>query len=304
LRGLGSYESSDCLPPTTRQPRLSLSGRYSADACLKSLPSDSLRIVVYSRAADIARNSDTVMDKDWIISEIKRTALENGGVALGVQKFQKVTGIKKTEWWIKHWRGWGEALKEAGFSPNKLNAAHDRTFLVICLAKLTRSIGRFPADVDLRLARKDDDAFPEHKTFRNLGLHHQRIALVRKYATEHEEYADILRFLPRLKEMEETPGKDVTTNTKTNEGFVYLGMLRIGSGKRYKIGKTNLVERRSTELSLQLPEKLELVHYIRTDDMSGIEAYWHRRFADKNTNGEWFDLSSDEVRAFKLRKFM
>ena len=83
-----------------------------------------------------------------------------------------------------------------------------------------------------------------------------------------------------------------------------MGMLKIDTKKCYKIGKTNLVERRNAELSLQLPAKLELVHYIKTDDMSGIEAYWHRRFADKNTNGEWFDLSSDEVRTFKSRKFM
>jgi hypothetical protein len=64
------------------------------------------------------------------------------------------------------------------------------------------------------------------------------------------------------------------------------------------------VERRRDQLSIQLPEDLELVHAISTDDAYGIEDYWHRRFAAKNTKGEWFALSREDVEAFKQRKFM
>ena len=52
----------------------------------------------------------------------------------------------------------------------------------------------------------------------------------------------------------------------------------------------------------QTPEKIKPIHYIETDDPSGIEAYWHNRFKSKNLNGEWFKLLAENVRAFKRWK--
>ena len=86
----------------------------------------------------------------------------------------------------------------------------------------------------------------------------------------------------------------------TEIGFVYL----LKCGKFYKIGKTNTAGRREYELAVQLPEKSKTVHVIRTDDPSGIEAYWHKRFETKRRNGEWFDLDALDVAAFKRWKAM
>jgi hypothetical protein len=83
-------------------------------------------------------------------------------------------------------------------------------------------------------------------------------------------------------------------------GTVYL----MKFGKHYKIGSTHSVGRREYEVALQLPEKVRLIHAIETDDPLGIEKYWHKRFESKRANGEWFNLTGEDITAFKRRKFM
>jgi hypothetical protein len=141
--------------------------------------------------------------------------------------------------------------------------------------------------------------FPNPKTFEKFGSKAALIERVCEYCRTHAGYDDVLSlcsgYTPRKKDVE-----DYREHSDEAFGFVYLTKF----GRSYKIGKTNAAGRRERELAIQLPEKSRTVHIIRTDDPSGIEAYWHKRFEEKRKNGEWFELDAKDVAAFRRRKFM
>jgi hypothetical protein len=70
------------------------------------------------------------MTRQHILDEIRRTAKENGGVPLGRDRFEQETGIRYTEWWGRLWSRWGDAVQEAGLTPNKLTDAYDNEELI------------------------------------------------------------------------------------------------------------------------------------------------------------------------------
>ncbi len=113
-----------------------------------------------------------------------------------------------------------------------------------------------------------------------------------------DEYSDIVHICSSLQLPDKLEGKKNENPPIT--GAVYL----LKSGRHYKIGRSNSIGRRHYELSIQLPEASKVIHSINTDDLIGIEAYWHNRFKSKRKNGEWFELSQEDIRAFKRRKFM
>ena len=106
-------------------------------------------------------------------------------------------------------------------------------------------------------------------------------------------YADVIALLPDVAPTVPM----VPAASTTREGFVYL----LKSGRYHKIGQTTSVPRRWAEIAGAAPDTVELVHYFKTDDAIGIEAYWHRRFAAQRHGGEWFTLHPQDVAAFKRR---
>ena len=214
------------------------------------------------------------MDKQHILDEIRRTAKANGGDPLGTQKFLRETGIKKADWHGKYWVRWGDALREAGLTPNRMAEAYQEEVLTENLISLTRKLGQFPVEGDLRMESRDDPEFPSHSAFNRLGSKKQRVLKVQEYCRTHEGFQDVLELCPDVVDRKQHPHE---TEVGTDEmGFIYL----IRSGHYYKIGRSNSSGRREYELAIQLPEHASKVHEIRTDDPVGIEAYWHNRFGN------------------------
>src|ERR1700690_2795236 len=117
--------------------------------------------------------------------------------------------------------------------------------------------------------------FPSEKTFRRLGSKTERVLTVAEYCRTHEGFQDVLALCPDVVDPKQRSRKK---DGGTEEiGFVYL----IKSGRYYKIGRSNSSGRREYELAIQLPERANKVHEIRTDDPIGIEAYWHSRRSEE-----------------------
>jgi hypothetical protein len=238
-------------------------------------------------------------ERDEIIAAIKRAAQAAGGVSPGWRRFANETGIRYTDWHGRYWTKWSDALVEAGLVPNELNPRIADDSIVRQYAELARELGRLPSFSDIRLRGRTDASMPNDKVFQRFGGKRELVAKVRDWCARNEEFQDVLTLCAHAEPVRTVAEDHSDGPARVAIGYVYL----IKSGRYYKIGKSNAVGRREREIALQLPEESKRLHTIETDDPSGIESYWHSRFAPKRKNGEWFALSADDVRAFKRRRF-
>jgi len=240
--------------------------------------------------------------KQRILDEIKRTAEENGGTPLGIDRFKEATGICKEDWYGIYWAKWSDSQVEAGFEPNRFGAeALDLDGMIEQIVSLTRALGQVPTKPECKMKERQDSKFPNVATIRRrLGTKVELIARARRFCATHDGWEDVAVILKKTEESlpkQGPPAKE--TGTGLTAGQVY--MLR--HNKVYKIGRSIDASRRYRDIRVQMPYETEEVHVIETDDTIGIEAYWHNRFREKRLEGEWFRLSAADVRAFKKRRF-
>ena len=244
------------------------------------------------------------MEKQFILNEIKRVADANGGKAPGQKRFGTLTGIQSHHWRGKHWTRWSEALTEAGLEENNFNQKRDRDAMLKEYVAFARELGHVPTHSELLLRRRKSGTFPHVNVLtETFGPREKLLSAAMDYAQTNNMDQTVLSLFATIKTQSRSEASTEDESVESNDfraGFVYL----MKSGRHYKIGKTNALDRRQYEIGLELPEKIEAIHSISTDDPSGIEAYWHNRFKAKRLNGEWFALSIEDVRAFKRRKFM
>ena len=237
--------------------------------------------------------------KEHILSEVRRTAAQNSGQPLGRGAFFNATGIRESDWIGKWSPRWNDVLAEAGFPPNQMNPRRPDDDMLQRLAEFVRELGHYPVIAELKMKASADKTFPSPKTFDRFGGKRGVAARLQAFALE-RGMDDVAALCGPVLAGD---GEDVSakaTPEAAPAGVVYL----VKSGRFYKVGRSNAAGRRQYELAIQLPEKATLVHSIATDDPPGIEGYWHRRFTDRRRNGEWFELTTADVSAFRRRKFM
>jgi len=232
--------------------------------------------------------------RERILTEIRRLAAENGGKVPGKGLFHRETGIAESVWYGKLWLRWNDAVVDAGLTPNKKQERLSGDLVLDKYAEVCRHYGKPPSKAELRYYARETPNFLGHNTFaKHFGSKGGLIVALRDRSIERGE-EDLVAILPSVEASTASP-----SSKSVSEGWVYL----LQSGNHLKIGRSDDLEKRVKQISIALPEKVELVHAIKTDDPPGIEGYWHRRFVDQRANGEWFKLSVADVKAFKRRKF-
>src|SRR5690348_5041132 len=104
-----------------------------------------------------------------IIDHIKRLAAGNQGRALGWQAFHSRTGVAKSDWYPHIWLRWGDALREAGLAPNRLQTRFGDEFVIEKYIALARELGHLPVEGELRRKSRSDRSFPNHTAFARFG---------------------------------------------------------------------------------------------------------------------------------------
>lgn len=234
--------------------------------------------------------------KAHILAEIRRLAAEDGKPP-GVRTFERKTGIKETEWWPDLWLRWGDALEEAGLTRNTLTERMTDEHLAGQCARLAQRLGHLPLVGELLREAKINSEFPSETVLRRrFGGKPGIVKAVAAFCRTHEGFDDVLAWCEAGTEQKQSGVAPPQGRIQT--GFVYL----MQSGRHYKIGRTNALGRREWELGIKIPVPPRTVHHVETDDPVGVEAYWHRRFESKHGEGEWFNLTADDVAAFKRWK--
>lgn len=88
-------------------------------------------------------------------------------------------------------------------------------------------------------------------------------------------------------------------DTCQTHGYVYV----IKCEKYYKIGRTTNLKSRFSYIGVQIPFDIEIVHSIKCKDMLKTEELFHQLFKDKRIQGEWFNLTKEDINFIKECKY-
>jgi hypothetical protein len=85
------------------------------------------------------------------------------------------------------------------------------------------------------------------------------------------------------------------------KGYVYF--IRAVGTSRVKIGKANSIQSRTSIFEVKLPFKIKIEDFLASDDAYELETLFHQLFRKKHANGEWYNITDEEMVLIKQRDF-
>ena len=86
--------------------------------------------------------------------------------------------------------------------------------------------------------------------------------------------------------------KDLEFNKQNDWGYVYFLLAENG---KIKIGSSKELNHRLLALQYANATKLDLLFAIIVPKYSRVENFLHKRFGDRRSHGEWFDITREEA---------
>jgi hypothetical protein len=243
------------------------------------------------------------ISREEILSEIRKFVAANDGEVPGERTFAAASSIRPSAWKGRYWARWTDAVREAGHDPKEMTQKIPEGELLEKLAAFITNLGHFPVRDEINIHARKVPGFPVWQTVaKRYGGMPQTAAALLEFSRKTENSALIELCEARLQReaLKPVPTADPRAKTTAKVGFVYLKYSP--SLRLYKIGKADNPKKRGAGISLLLPEDLVPKHEIKTDCPYILEKYWENRFRPKKKQGEWYDLDSDDIAAFKGRR--
>lgn len=99
----------------------------------------------------------------------------------------------------------------------------------------------------------------------------------------------------RIQEIKENRLNKKKTQREKDVGYIYILKSELG----YKIGKSKTLNNRMSVFNVKMPFAFESIFDAQIENYHSIEKELHELYADKNINGEWFNLSDEDIEAIK-----
>lgn len=234
--------------------------------------------------------------RDDILKAVRTAAKIEGKASLGRLRFTAITGIREAAWKY-YWARWSDLLAEAGLVAGSMTTKLSDDGVVLALVPLIKLRSKWPTSNEIRIYGRDHPGFPSDSTIRARGDGPTLAERLLDLCQSNSDLSDVARVCQEVL-ASKSGDNDILASDGLIQGYVYL----MKSGKYHKIGKSKSPDRRRNEVALLLPDDVQTVHVIATDDPDGIEAYWQNRFKAKHHRGEFYRLDIGDVRAFKRRR--